>query len=136
VTTKEGAMPSCRLARPDFSSTMPGGRRGRFPQVRARRLIRRWMATCWAIALIKRRGRHDPRVGSAAHCQCTSHAGEGSGRDLALSNGAPYRLTLRAGLARSTPNTTVRSTICAGTFDTDRLKSNLAALARIRRVGQ
>src|SRR5258708_4393598 len=62
----------------------------------------------------------------------TSHAVKAPVAMLALSNGARTGLTgCVAGLARSTAehNVTINKLV-PGTFDTDRLKSNLAALAR------
>jgi 3-oxoacyl-[acyl-carrier protein] reductase len=62
----------------------------------------------------------------------TSHAVKAPVAMLALSNGARTGLTgFIAGLARSTAehNVTINN-LLPGTFDTDRLKSNLAALAR------
>ncbi|WP_409411218.1 SDR family oxidoreductase [Bradyrhizobium sp. AUGA SZCCT0169] len=62
----------------------------------------------------------------------TSHAVKAPVAMLALSNGARTGLTgFVAGLARSVAehNVTVNN-LLPGTFDTDRLKSNLAALAR------
>ena len=62
----------------------------------------------------------------------TSHAVKAPVAMLALSNGARTGLTgFVAGLARSTAehNVTVNN-LLPGTFDTDRLKSNLAALAK------
>jgi len=62
----------------------------------------------------------------------TSHAVKAPVAMLALSNGARSGLTgFVAGLARSTAahNVTINN-LLPGTFDTDRLKSNLAALAR------
>lgn len=62
----------------------------------------------------------------------TSHAVKAPVAMLALSNGARTGLTgFIAGLARTTAarNVTINN-ILPGTFDTDRLKSNLAALAR------
>jgi 3-oxoacyl-[acyl-carrier protein] reductase len=69
----------------------------------------------------------------------TSHAVKAPVAMLALSNGARTGLTgFVAGLARSTAehNVTINN-LLPGTFDTDRLKSNLAALAKIssREVG-
>ena len=63
----------------------------------------------------------------------TSHAVKAPVAMLALSNGARTGLTgFVAGLARTTAarNVTINN-ILPGTFDTDRLKSNLAALAKI-----
>ena len=70
----------------------------------------------------------------------TSHAVKASVAMLALSNGARTGLTgFVAGLARATAehNVTINN-LLPGTFDTDRLKSNLAALARnaARDVGE
>ena len=62
----------------------------------------------------------------------TSHAVKAPVAMLALSNGARTGLTgFVAGLARATAehNVTINN-LLPGTFDTDRLKSNLAALAR------
>jgi 3-oxoacyl-[acyl-carrier protein] reductase len=62
----------------------------------------------------------------------TSHAVKAPVAMLALSNGARTGLTgFVAGLARSTAehNVTINN-LLPGTFDTDRLKSNLAALAK------
>src|ERR1700704_835388 len=62
----------------------------------------------------------------------TSHAVKAPVAMLALSNGAHTGLTgFVAGLARSTAehNMTINN-LLPGTFDTDRLKSNLAALAK------
>ena len=62
----------------------------------------------------------------------TSHAVKAPVAMLALSNGAHTGLTgFVAGLARSTAehNVTINN-LLPGTFDTDRLKSNLAALAK------
>src|SRR5256886_6855881 len=62
----------------------------------------------------------------------TSHAVKAPIAMLALSNGARTGLTgFVAGLARSTAehNVTINN-LLPGTFDTDRLKSNLAALAK------
>jgi 3-oxoacyl-[acyl-carrier protein] reductase len=62
----------------------------------------------------------------------TSHAVKSPVAMLALSNGARSGLTgFVAGLARSTAehNVTINN-LLPGTFDTDRLKSNLAALAK------
>jgi 3-oxoacyl-[acyl-carrier protein] reductase len=70
----------------------------------------------------------------------TSHAVKAPVAMLALSNGARTGLTgFVAGLARSTAehNVTINN-LLPGTFDTDRLKSNLAALAKnsSREVGE
>ena len=70
----------------------------------------------------------------------TSHAVKAPVAMLALSNGARTGLTgFVAGLARATAehNVTINN-LLPGTFDTDRLKSNLAALARnaARDVGE
>lgn len=67
----------------------------------------------------------------------TSHAVKAPVAMLALSNGARTGLTgFIAGLARSVAehNVTVNN-LLPGTFDTDRLKSNLAALAKISAKG-
>ena len=66
----------------------------------------------------------------------TSHAVKAPVAMLALSNGARTGLTgFVAGLARSTAehNVTINN-LLPGTFDTDRLKSNLARWRRIRRA--
>lgn len=62
----------------------------------------------------------------------TSHAVKAPVAMLALSNGARTNLTgFAAGLARSIGEHNVTlNNLLPGTFDTDRLKSNLAALAK------
>ena len=84
------------------------------------------------IALIKATldGMIDRKFGRIVNV--TSHAVKAPVAMLALSNGARTGLTgFIAGLARSVAehNVTVNN-LLPGTFDTDRLKSNLAALAR------
>src|SRR5499426_3964490 len=84
------------------------------------------------IALIKATldGMIDRKFGRIVNV--TSHAVKAPVAMLALSNGARTGLTgFVAGLARSVAehNVTVNN-LLPGTFDTDRLKSNLAALAR------